>query len=92
MILNPSVSALDSVKTWGPYLYSAVSDAFPTLCVYCGRTSILPNPEFCICRKISLILQDFAVLCRTILIHCTSSIPRVVWREFTTDERGSLSA
>ena len=26
---------------------------------------ILPNPEFCICRKISLILQDVAVLCRT---------------------------
>ena len=26
-----------------------------------------------ICRKISLILQDFAVLCRTILLHCTAA-------------------
>ena len=43
MILNPSVSALDSVKTWGPYLYSAVSDAFPTLCVYCGRARLHPG-------------------------------------------------
>ena len=44
MILNP-VSALDSVKTWGPYLYSTVSDALPsdTLCVDCGKTRLHPG-------------------------------------------------
>ena len=33
----------------------------------------LPTLIFVLCRTISLILQDFALFCRTILIHCTAT-------------------
>ena len=52
----------------------------PVLCKF-----ILADPGICICRTISLILQDFACFCRTIL-H--GSAPR---REFRHPEVNSES-